>query len=71
MLNLIGYHSGVGQPPLTREFHPIHRSTGGLAEILQQSQKPGFLRESMRETLDIWFRNPVSLPLLRMVQDVS
>jgi hypothetical protein len=43
----------------------------GLAHILHLGQKPGFLRITLLEKLNLTFRNPVFLVLLRMVQDVS
>ena len=42
-----------------------------LTYILHHRQKPGLLRICKAETLNLSFINPVSLTLLRMVQDVS
>ena len=42
-----------------------------LAHILHHRQKPGLLRICKAETINLSFINPVSLTLLRMVQDIS
>ena len=42
-----------------------------LSYILHHCQKPGWLRISKAEILTFSFTNPVSLTLLRMVQDIS
>ncbi len=42
-----------------------------LTYILHHCQKPGLLRISKAEILTFSFTNPVSLTLLRMVQDLS
>ncbi len=43
---------------------------GRVTYILHHHQKPGFLQIIQAETLNLSFRNPVSLTLLRMVQDI-